>query len=189
MDGIELALAHGPFKIQAENFDSKYSASAKTYNYVTGATSCVTAACVATQDVRVQAKYVEALYNITGEDFAKSYKSGAFGGITPSSVFMKDYGGVVGNGTGAWQVGVRVSEYTAAGSNSVDGAVTGNRTQNATGAQTVTYGVNWILNSNARIMANYATTKFDTAIAPLDTTDMGTTTKENVFSIRTQINF
>jgi phosphate-selective porin OprO/OprP len=189
MDGIELALAHGPFKIQAENFDSKYSASAKTYNYVTGATSCVTAACVATQDVRVQAKYVEALYNITGEDFAKSYKSGAFGGITPSSVFMKDYGGVVGNGTGAWQVGVRVSEYTAAGSNSVDGAVTGNRTQNATGAQTVTYGVNWILNSNARIMANYATTKFDTAIAPLDTTDMGTTTKENVFSVRTQINF
>ena len=189
MDGIELALAHGPFKIQAENFDSKYSASAKTYNYVTGATSCVTAACVATQDVRVQAKYVEALYNITGEDFAKSYKSGAFGGITPSSVFMKDYGGVVGNGTGAWQVGVRVSEYSAAGSNSVDGAVTGNRTQNSTGAQTVTYGVNWILNSNAKIMANYATTKFDTAIAPLDTTDMGTTTKENVFSIRTQINF
>jgi phosphate-selective porin len=95
MDGIELALAQGPFKIQAENFDSKYSASANTYNYVTGATSCVTTACVATQDVRVQAKYVEALYNITGEDFAKSYKSGAFGGITPSSVFMKDYGGVV----------------------------------------------------------------------------------------------
>jgi phosphate-selective porin len=144
---------------------------------------------VATQDVRVQAKYVEAMYNITGEDFTKSYKSGAFGGITPSSVFMKDYGGVVGNGTGAWQVGVRVSEYSATSSNSVDGAVTGNRTQNSTGAQTVTYGVNWILNSNARIMANYATTKFDAAIAPLDTTDMGTTTKENVFSVRTQINF
>jgi phosphate-selective porin len=102
---------------------------------------------------------------------------------------MKDYGGVVGNGTGAWQVGVRVSEYTADGSNSVDGAVTGNRTQNSTNARTVTYGVNWILNSNARIMANYATTKFGTAIAPLDTTDMGTTTKEDVISVRTQINF
>ena len=102
---------------------------------------------------------------------------------------LNSWGSAVGNGTGAWQVGVRVSEYTAAGSNSVDGAVTGNRTQNATNAQTVTYGVNWILNSNARIMANYATTKFGTAIAPLDTTDMGTTTKENVFSVRTQINF
>jgi hypothetical protein len=38
-------------------------------------------------------------------------------------------------------------------------------------------------------MANYATTKFGTAIAPLDTTGMGTTTKEDVVSIRTQINF
>ena len=200
MDGIELALAHGPFKIQAENFDSKYSASAKTYNYVTGATSCVTTACVATQDVRVQAKYVEAMYNITGEDFAKSYSKGAFGGIKPTSEFMKDYGGVVGNGTGAWQVGYRYSTYevafneaVAVSSGTTSYTVTGDtvsRYQNIPKATTQTFSLNWILNSNARVMFNYSTTNFGSSVEALDTDyNSSVTSKEDIISVRTQFNF
>jgi phosphate-selective porin OprO/OprP len=205
--GIEFAGARGPFKFQMETFNSKYAASGISQTLAT-ATSANT-----NMSLNAKAQYLELMYNITGESWADAYKGGAFGGIKPKSVFMKDYGGVVGNGTGALQVGFRASKYstdiantaTCVGTTASPGCATavsgtGNsnsRVQNAESATTNTYALNWILNSNARVMFNYAETKFPHNVVLLDTngtlaaTDFnsGATNSERVFSVRTQINF
>jgi phosphate-selective porin OprO/OprP len=211
--GLELAGARGPFKFQMETFNSKYNASGTIQNLQTPATTAVN-----TMGVQVKAQYIELMYNITGESWADAYKGGAFGGIKPKTNFMTDYGGVIGNGTGAWQVGFRTSKYVAdtpvTGSSAtcvgtaaspkcemdvsgadVDGTKSYNRIQNAESATTNTYALNWILNSNARIMFNYAETKFAHNVIVLDTNvssnalNSGATDKERVISVRTQINF
>jgi len=202
MNGLELALAKGPYKFQMENFDSKYAASGVSQNLDTKALTNVSV------DARVKAQYIEVMYNITGEDFSKAYKGGAFGGITPKSVFMKDYGGVVGEGIGAWQVGFRTSKYessvpvtstcSAANEKCETGSVgtgsSSNRAQNSESAKTNTYALNWILNSNARVMFNYAETTFAHPVILLDVNKpgnivSGATDKERVISVRTQVNF
>jgi len=206
MNGIELALAKGPYKFQMENFDSKFAASGVAQDLSSSATP------KATTDVsvnaRVKAQYIEVMYNITGEDFSKAYKGGAFGGITPKSVFMKDYGGVVGEGIGAWQVGFRTSKYESSvpvtstcsatiekcETGSVGTGSTSNRAQNSESAKTNTYALNWILNSNARVMFNYAETTFAHPVILLDVNKpgnivSGATDKERVISVRTQVNF
>jgi phosphate-selective porin OprO/OprP len=201
MNGFELAVAHGPFKFQAEKANSIYDANTTRCDYQTTSGTC-TSLGIATIAAAVQTQYVSILWNITGEDFGKTYANGAFGGIKPTSEFMKDYGGVVGNGTGAWQLGYRASSYAANVTNAVsatsgvsstlaDGSTsTGSRFQNSPTATTQTYSVNWILNSNARIMFNYATTQFGSIVEYLDTdTNSSTTTRENIFSVRTQFNF
>jgi phosphate-selective porin len=148
----------------------------------------------------IQTQYLSFLWNITGEDFGKTYANGTFGGIKPTSEFMKDYGGVVGNGTGAWQLGYRVSSYDATvvqvtGTSGIDrsisdGTGTQSRYQNSPTATTQTIALNWILNSNARVMFNYATTKFGSSVEYLDTgTDGSTTKREDIISVRTQFNF
>ena len=199
--GLELAVAYGPFKFQAESADSKFDATTQRYKQTT-------AIGTAELNADIKTQYVALLYNITGEDFAKSYSKGAFGGIKPTSEFMKDYGGVVGNGTGAWQVGYRYSKYavtheqTASSGKLADGSASsavssvlgntgyGSRFQNSPTANTSTYSVNWILNSNARVMFNYSQTKFGSAVEYLDTDlNTGTTKKEDIISVRTQINF
>lgn len=193
MNGIELALAHGPVKFQMENFDSKYNASGVTNTYTTVAPKGLVATTAnASIDLRAKAQYLEVLYNVTGENWSKAYKGGAFSGVSPTSVFMKDYGGVVGNGIGAWQVGIRQSDYSVTSSNlgQPAGSTDSTRVQNSDKAKTTTYALNWILNNNARVMLNYAETTFGTAVEALDTPqDSSTTNKERVISVRTQVNF
>jgi len=205
--GVEFAGARGPLKFQMETFNSKYSASGVNEDL----TSTNAADYNVAMNVQVKAQYIELMYNITGESWADAYKGGAFGGIKPKTNFMTDYGGVIGNGTGAWQVGFRTSKYTSDVANtstciststdcstSLSSTGTSNsRAQNAETSTTNTYALNWILNSNARVMFNYAETKFGQSIVLLDTgkTTNGTayysgvSDKERIFSVRTQINF
>jgi phosphate-selective porin len=205
MQGLELAVATGPFKFQTEYADSKYEANSvacQTYSsavcttYVTGNVSA-----------SARAKYISMIWNITGEDFSKTYSKGAWGSIKPSSEFMKDYGGVVGNGTGAWQVAYRYSTYDvslaqAKSSSLSSGTMTtygitdggynsdNSRVQNSPSAVTQTVGLNWILNSNARVMFTFSDTKFGSSVEALDTSsNSDTTTSEQIFSVRTQFNF
>jgi phosphate-selective porin len=182
INGLELALATGPFKFQAENFDSTFDMSSTT----------------SSANIKLKANYYEFMYNVTGESWAKSYKGGAFSSISPDQVFMKDYGGVVGNGTGAWQVGYRYSTYEvamspyAAPNAAINDGSSGykSRHQNSPTANTSTYALNWILNSNARVMFNYSQTKFGSKVEYLDTDSNGSsTTREDIVSVRTQINF
>jgi hypothetical protein len=64
------------------------------------------------------------------------------------------------------------------------------RTQNSPSAVTQTVGLNWILNSNARVMFTFSDTKFGSSVEALDTNSNSDTTKsEQIFSVRTQFNF
>ena len=167
LTGMELAVARGPIKFQAESFR----------NYLNA-----TSAAGGSATLDYAANYYEVMYNITGESWSKAYKGGAFSGITPGSIFMKDYGGVVGNGIGAWQVGLRRSDYTV-NERSVSSASTGSKA-----GATNTVALNWLLNNNARVMLNYSETKFETAFTPVDTTG-NKINSERTISLRTQVNF
>ena len=204
MQGIELAVANGPFKFQSEYANSKYDAST-TRCVMTSAAACGSSNGNANVNATATASYFSLLWNITGESFAKTYSRGAWGGVKPDSEFMKDYGGVVGNGIGAWQLAYRFSQYSVAladgntnsGNLSVteqalsDGSTSSkSRYQNSPSATTQTIGLNWILSQNARVMFNFSETKFNSAVEYLDTTSNSSTVKsEKIFGVRTQVNF
>ena len=214
LNNLEFAYASGPFKFQAEA--SNLILNAYALNCVTsGATICASTK-TANLQVTSDTKYAEFVYNLTGERWSDGYKSGAFSFLKPNSNFKLGQGG-----TGAWQIGVRVSEYKSSlpGSNTgckdttnwqngtlciVDGGNGTSRAENSEAARTVTYGLNWLLNPSTAIKFNYAMTKFDRPVSILSSTSNNTgapgsaastvssavtTTTENIFSVRAQINF
>jgi phosphate-selective porin OprO/OprP len=200
LQGLELAVSNGPIKFQSEYARSTYNASSLLCNtYSSGnCTSYANANVTAT----VNASYIAMLWNITGENFSKTYSNsnGTWGSIKPSNEFMKDYGGVVGNGMGAWQLVYRYSTYDASvnqttGTSGIsrsitDGANSHSRYQNSPSAVTQTIGLNWLMSSNARVMFNYSDTRFGQSVEYLDTdSNSSTTTGEQIFSVRTQVNF
>jgi phosphate-selective porin OprO/OprP len=164
LGGLEFAYAMGPLKVQSEYANAKYDSSTS----------------VASGSGTVKAYYAEIMYNITGEKWSDAYRSGAFSGLKPSANYT------AGGGTGAWQVGLRWSAFDAS-----DVSVTGTsvRTQNSVKGNTLTLGLNWLINPNARVMLNYAMTKFDTPVTPLDVAGASASDKEQVISVRTQLNF
>lgn len=164
MGGLEAVYATGPFKLQGEYAQAKYDA----------ATS------VASGTGTVKAAYLEVVYNLTGEKWSDAYRSGAFSSLRPAKNFTFD------NGGGLWQVGLRYSRYDAS-----DVSVTGTaaREQNSDKGNTTTLGVNWFLNPNARIMLNYSMTTFGSNVTPLDVTGATAGKKEQILSLRTQVNF
>jgi phosphate-selective porin OprO/OprP len=166
MSGLEGVYSKGPLKIQGE--------------YVQNAVDAATSLGEGSGTVKVY--YTEMLYNLTGESWASTYRNGAFGGIKPNSNYSS------GGGTGAWQIGVRYSKFDAS-----DLSVTGtnSRTQNSDKASTLTVGLNWLMNTNARIMLNYSMTKFNNEVVPLDVTTSLVEYRdvERVLSVRTQVNF
>ena len=195
LGGLELALATGPYKFQAEYVNNSLDASTDRCNYNATSGTC-TSLGTATMKVKAKAYYYEFLYNVTGESFASAYKSGAFSSLKPNSNFGA-------GGLGALQVGVRFSGYDASnttgdssynksdGTDYDDGSTANqkSRQQNSDKGTTLTFGLNWYLNPNARIMFNVANSRFDTPIGVLDGKLLGTTQSERVYSIRSQINF
>lgn len=165
LGGAEFVYANGPYKFQGEYAQASFDA---TTSVSTGAGT-------------VKAGYAELMYNITGEKWSESYKSGAFGGIKPNSNFS-----TTGNGIGALQVGLRFSKFDASDV-TTDGL--NDRTQNSAKANTTTLGLNWLLNPNARVMLNYSLTKFNVAVTPLDVTGATAGKDEHVISLRSQLNF
>ena len=171
--GLELAAAYGPFKIQGEYTDQDFNARNAIGGQVVEAS--------------VTAGYVEALWMVTGENYADWYKNGAWGGIKPKNEFNAE----TLKGLGAWEIGVRydafdVKDVIATGTSSrVQGTNDGS---NGGGANTYTAGVKWQLNPNMRVLANYSRTKFDNAFVPVDIAS-GTITKEDILMVRTQFNF
>jgi phosphate-selective porin OprO and OprP len=175
--GLELAAAYGPFKIQGEYTDQDFEAR----NNVGGQSV----------DASAKAGYIEALWMVTGENYADWYKNGAWGGIKPKNEFNAE----TLKGLGAWEIGARydafeVSDVTLESARTgtasrVQGGVNSN---NGGGAKTYTAGVKWQLNPNMRVLANYSHTKFDNAFVPVDIAS-GTITKEDILMVRTQFNF
>ena len=126
--GLEAAFAYNSLKVQGEQFNFKYDP-------LTG------------NDQEIKGYYVQAVYNLTGESHA--YKDGAFGWIKPNNPIDK-------GGKGAWQVGVRMSEFDAS-----DITVTTGKSNRATA---MTYGLTWFCTDNLRFMVNYVDTKFDALV-------------------------
>jgi phosphate-selective porin OprO/OprP len=152
---IEYAIAYGPYKAQGEFFKIGYSDT-------TGTNAGSNA---------VNMNYNELLWNITGESHNYSNTAGTFGWIKPNTKFSS------AGGLGAWQVGVRLSDFDGS-----DFTPAAGKTAKAT---SMTYGLNWYVNDNVRFMLNYVETKYD------DSVTIGTTKLDKIKAImlRSQISF
>lgn len=127
----------------------------------------------ATTDKVVKGYYTQAVWNVTGENHNYSNSSGTFGGIKPNSPFTMN------GGTGALQLVVRYSELDGNGNPKAAGSTKTN------GANSMTYGLNWVMNENARVMLNFIQTKFDSAV-----TNTGQLiTKQDAVVLRGQLAF
>jgi phosphate-selective porin OprO/OprP len=126
--GLEAAFAYNAFKVQAEQFNFKYDPTTGSNQEIKG-------------------YYVQAVYNLTGESY--NYKDGVFSAVKPVNPLDK-------GGRGAWQVGVRMSEFDAS-----DITVATGKTNRATA---MTYGLTWFATDNLRFMLNYVDTKFDSLV-------------------------
>ena len=178
--GLELAAANGPFKLQGEYADATVNATASTSNRVSA---------------DAKAYYVEALYMLTGENYAEWYKNGAWGGIKPKDNFDME----TGKGIGAWEIGFRYDAYdvdnVAVSGGRVHGSTTGNTGTSSEsltgvggGAKTYTAGLKWQLTPNMRVLANYSHTKFDDSFKMVDT-NLTNISKEDLVMVRSQFSF
>lgn len=169
---LEFAAARGPVKIQSEWARAHYDASnAATSARVSG---------------DFDTWYAEALWLVTGESYADTYKEGAWGAIKPKNEFVHPSAIAAGN-YGAWELGVRYSEYDASDI-TVKTAGKGSRLQGSPKGHAYTAGIKWILNPNVRFLFDYTRTKYETAFSPIDTT-LPTTDHENALTLRGQLSF
>ena len=198
--GLEAALAQGPVKFQGEYDVSNYQGTADTGP----------AAATKDYDKDVKAWYAEAMWLVTGENYADSYKDGQFGRILPKSNFELNK-----SGWGALELGLRYSKFDASDfdiigvcsaptvvqtygngtivppgtcSGSVfkpSTATTGGLLLGSNEADAWTLGAKWILNPYTRIMMNYVHTKFDTNI----NVNGKLNDKEDALTMRAQLDF
>ncbi len=159
--GVELALSHGPVKLQGEYIRAKFEG--KDF------------------ERDMSAWYASLNWLVTGETFASTYKDGVFGRLRPKQSFSFD-----GEGWGALQVGVRYSSFDGDDFLATNTAGTGRLAAGkANEAHAWTLGANWILNPNVRVVANYVHTRFDT-----DVTSNGKDfDDEDAFTMRAQFDF
>ncbi len=171
--GFEGAAARGPVKLQGEYLTANYQGNSKAgVNF----------------DRDINAWYASVNWMITGEKYADNYKAGAFGRIRPNTNFQP---GSLAEGWGAWEVGLRFTEYDASDFTAANAPGTGRLA--ATSATTAytnkagawTAGVKWIVNPNTRFMLNYVQTDFDTPV-----TVNGVASKsEKAATLRAQFDF
>ena len=147
--GLEAAFAYKSLKLQGEQFNFKYDPT-------TG------------NNVEIKGYYVQAMYNLTGESY--NYKDGVFSAVKPNNPTDK-------GGKGAWQVGVRMSEFDAS-----DITVATGKTNRATA---MTYGLTWFATDNLRFMLNYVDTKFDALVGSSGSRVTG----DKAIMFRSQLNF
>ena len=123
--GLEAALVVGPFSVQSE-----YTrAEADRRNTAPGLPN----------NASFSGYYVEASWFLTGESRHYKKKAGAFSRVKPKHNFSIKNGGF-----GAWQVAARYSHLDLN-----DGDIQGGKEDN------ITFGLNWHLNPNTRVMFNY----------------------------------
>lgn len=149
--GLEGVVAYNQFKLQSEWMRLSNDFKTDTRSY----------------DLDTENWYAEALWAITGENYADTYKNGAFGGIKPKNDFdPKTFKG------GAWEIGLRYSEFDASdydtigiaqGSLPVDADIT-TKAAGFAKADAWTAGVKFLPNANMRFMLNYVATDFNEAI-------------------------
>lgn len=138
--GYELALTHGPLKLQAEHVSEQFDGEGF--------------------DRSLHAWYASINWLVTGETFASTYKEGMFGRLHPVRAFTSG-----GEGWGAVQLGARYSHFD--GGDFVVGNAVGSGVLDAGRSARFdawTLGAQWILTPNVRLVANYMHTEFDTPV-------------------------
>ncbi len=151
--GLESAVAYGPYKAQGEYFMIDYRPSG-------GASQ------------GINAYYGELLWNITGESHNYSNTANTFGWIKPSKAFTGK------GGLGAWQVGLRYSNFDATDFTSLTAGTTNK-------ANATTVGLTWFVNDNVRFMLNYVDTSFGSAVG----SGAAARTGEKAVLMRGQVSF
>jgi phosphate-selective porin OprO/OprP len=181
--GLEGILAWNNFKVQGEYSDASYKARSQ------GATGLSGTDYLYASEMKADVKtwYAEALWLVTGEKYADSYKNGVFSSFKPKNEFDIDKGqwGAIELAFRAEGYDVDNATFTGAG-----GRIQGSTRGAEAGAKTYTAGVRWILNPNLILKANYALTNFDYAFAPIDVTSAtAVVDKEKMMMFRTQYMF
>jgi phosphate-selective porin OprO/OprP len=153
--GVELATVYGPFSFQSEYY----------VNYINRMEHV---------DCKTQGAYAYVSYFLTGENRPYDRKRGVFGRVKPYENFfrVRDQGGNVYTGKGAWELKYRYSWMDA-----YDGGQLGFQT---CGDHTV--GINWYLNPYTRFMAEYIHSGIN------QNTGLGVGDL-NIFQTRAQIDF
>lgn len=166
--GAEGAVAIGPVKFQAEYTRANFSGkSAAGVNF----------------DRDINAWYAGVNWAITGEPYAASYRNGAFGRLRPINNFSPN-----GSGWGAWELGLRYSNFDASDFRGVSnnplgtGVLVSNLTNEA---QAYTVGIKWLPTPNTRFLLNYVQTDFGTPI----TVNSVKTNEEKAVTFRAQFDF
>ena len=206
--GLEGILAYNNFKIQGEFATADFKANSG--GATNSSTYSMPVAGTETFSLDTKAWYAEALWLATGEKYADAYKGGAFSSIKPKNDFDPDNGK-----WGAWEFGLKYEEYKvdnmkvnqvtygsrAQGtlSCSTNGTATSGYSSSATNAaainscesesRTYTAGIKWILNPNARVLANYSRTTFGNDWEHFDLGDTKLMKHEDILMVRSQIAF
>ena len=147
-NGIEGVAAWGPFKLQSEFQTIDLSTDDSDF-----------------PDVDVY--YVNAMWMITGERYAKSYSIDGMKSIKPLKSLSA-------GGMGAWEVGVQFANLDA--DQSTDGELN---------LDSTTLGVKWIPEENVRFLLNWVENDFETPI----TVNGQSVDKETQVNLRAQIYF
>jgi len=150
---IEVLAAYGPVKLQGEYGKASFEGANGTG---------------VSYDKSLDAYYAEALWLVTGEKYADSFKGGKFDRITPKNQFNPDFSSL-----GAIEVGIRYSEFDASDFiTAANGGVANtplltaaSATQTRTNkADAYTVGLKWIPDANARFLINYVSTDYETPV-------------------------
>jgi phosphate-selective porin OprO/OprP len=158
---LEGVAAYGPVKLQGEYGNAQFEG--------------------AGYDKEIDAYYVSALWLITGEKYADSFKGGKFDRIVPKNEFKPDFSSL-----GAWEVSARYSKFDASDiklSAPTGQALTAGFTNEA---DAYTVGLKWIPQANARFLMNYVHTDFDT---PITVSGNKQISKEKALMFRAQYDF
>jgi len=110
--------------------------------------------------------YLQTGYFITGESRGYKKAQGCFDALKPAENAFGD-----GHGIGAWEVAARISSLDLE-----DDGTNGGQLDD------VTFGVNWYLNPNTRVMLDYI-------LADLDPAGAGASGETNILAFRIQFNF
>jgi phosphate-selective porin OprO/OprP len=173
--GLELALAHGPLRFQSEYIGTAYKGPGYTRD--------------------INGWYGSMVWNVTGESFASMYRDGMFGRLRPLQDFEDGE-----KGWGGLQLGLRYSKFDASGFKANNPAGTGVLLNNPAGtadgllvaaseAHAWTFGANWILNPNVRIVTNWVHTDYETPVLVRVDGRNKSLEDEDVLTMRAQFDF
>ena len=176
--GLEAAVAYGPIKFQGEYLKANYSghsadiASAAPGGAITPGID---------YDRGIDVWYAGVNWLISGETYADNYKNGAFGRIRPKANFSPS-----GTGWGAWELGVRYTNFDASDFKTTNQSGTGKLSGNATNkVSAYTLGVKWMPTPNTRFLLNYVKSDFDKTV----TQNSKKTDDEKAITFRAQFDF